>query len=170
MGLIALEGMQFYAYHGVYKEEQLVGNEFTVDVYLQTAFDAASTSDDLADTINYETVYLICKKVMEVNTQLLETLAQRIIAGLKHQFNSIQQVQVKIRKANPFPGSRVQGASVELEDNFVTSCPRCGRGFICYRDDSCMNPDIPILPQTLMELRRRYKGCLCDNCLREFAG
>ncbi len=170
MGLISLEGMQFYAYHGVYEEERLAGNEFTVDVYIQTAFEKAAMTDELVDTINYETVYLICQQVMKVKTQLLETLAQRIIAGLKHQFNSIQQVQVKIRKSNPFPNGRVQGASVEMDDTFVTNCPRCGRGFVCYGDENCWCQNATVLPQTLEELRRRYKGCLCKNCLKDFAG
>ncbi len=169
MGLIALEGMQFHAYHGVYGEEQLAGNNFTLDVYIHTSFDQAAAEDDLEGTINYETVFLICQNVMREKTQLLETIAQRIIDKLKHQFNTIQEVSVRVRKENPLPGDRVGSAYIELEDSFVSQCPRCGRPFICYNDENCWCQQEQVLPQTQGVLRQKYKGCLCQNCLKEFA-
>ena len=53
MQQISLEGMRFYAYHGVYEEEQIIGNYYTVDVYIHTDFSKASESDDIFETINY---------------------------------------------------------------------------------------------------------------------
>jgi dihydroneopterin aldolase len=47
MGLIAVEGMQFYAHHGYHKEEQMLGGKYTVDVYLKTDFNEAAATDKL---------------------------------------------------------------------------------------------------------------------------
>ena len=61
MAIIALEGMHFFAHHGFYEEEQIVGNNFVLDVYMDTETSRAAVADDLYSTINYETVYFICK-------------------------------------------------------------------------------------------------------------
>ena len=34
MGLIGVEGLQFYSHHGYYKEEQVLGGKYVVDIYL----------------------------------------------------------------------------------------------------------------------------------------
>ncbi|MCA1747113.1 MAG: dihydroneopterin aldolase, partial [Bacteroidales bacterium] len=34
--MIKIEGMEFYAFHGHYKEEQIVGNRFLVDLEMET--------------------------------------------------------------------------------------------------------------------------------------
>lgn len=169
MGLIALEGMQFYAYHGVYEEEQIVGNQFVVDVYIESAVTAAS-SDELVDTINYETVFLICQVEMRKKVKLLETLVERIINALKHQFNSIEEVKIRVTKLNPIPGYRVASATIEVDDEFVKKCPRCGRGFICYSDGSCWCKDLKVHPKTLESIKQEFRGCLCSNCLSFYAG
>jgi len=137
MGLIALEGMRFYAYHGVYKEEQAIGNYYVIDVYLNTSFNAAIQEDDIYKTINYETVFLICKTVMKKKTKLIETLAAEIINSLKHQFNTIKEARVRIVKENPLAGEMVSNSMVELSESLSSKCPRCSRSFLCYNDDNC---------------------------------
>ena len=47
MGVIEIEGMEFYAYHGHYAEEQIVGNRFILDVTLITDCEKAAESDNL---------------------------------------------------------------------------------------------------------------------------
>lgn len=130
---IALEGMRFYAYHGFYAEEQVVGNEYQVDVYLETsvqkhARDAFIPEDDIQTTISYETIYHICKLEMKKPVRLLETLAQRILKKIKGQYKDQQQemedsqdyhvvlqsVTVRVSKFNPPLGGRVERAYVEV--------------------------------------------------------
>lgn len=114
MGLIALEGMHFYAYHGFYEEEQLLGNNYTVDVYLETLTEEAAVGDDLYATVNYETVYFICQSEMRKKRKLLETLAQAIAERLSDHFESLQGVKVRVRKHHPPLGGRVDSAYVEF--------------------------------------------------------
>ena len=51
MGLIKIEDMEFYAFHGHYREEQIVGNRFLVDLEIETDMTAAAASDDLDDAV-----------------------------------------------------------------------------------------------------------------------
>ncbi|MEM1323030.1 MAG: dihydroneopterin aldolase [Bacteroidota bacterium] len=170
MGLIALEGMRFFTNHGVYEEEQRTGTEFIVDVYIETAYDEAAATDDLAGTINYETIFLICQTEMRKQAKLIEHLIQRIIERMKHQFATIQEIKIRIRKLNPMPGVRVDSAYIEESENFVSQCPRCGSPFICYNDGSCWCQEKRIHPKTLANLQQQYQGCLCQNCLDFYAG
>lgn len=169
MGLIALEGMKFHAYHGFYEEERIVGNDFVLDVYIETNFSMASMTDDLYQTINYETVYEICKIVMREPVKLLETIVERIIIGLKHQFATIQTVRIRIRKLNPPVGGVTEASVIETEDSFMNTCGRCNRPMICYRDGNCWCKDITIHPRTQEAILQQYKKCLCKSCLNYFA-
>ncbi len=170
MGKIALEGMKFYANHGVYEEEQIIGNHFILDVYITTAFDSAVEEDDVHETINYETVYLVCQAEMKNTVRLLETLTQNIIHALKHQFNTIQEVKLRVHKLNPIPGHQLPKATIEESDSFVTQCPRCGDPFICYGDDTCWSFNKQVNSSTQELLKTKVQGCLCNNCLAFFAG
>jgi 7,8-dihydroneopterin aldolase/epimerase/oxygenase len=52
MGLIKIENMEFYAFHGHYREEQIVGNKFIVDLTLETDMEKPMKSDSLKDAVN----------------------------------------------------------------------------------------------------------------------
>jgi 7,8-dihydroneopterin aldolase/epimerase/oxygenase len=169
MGLIALEGMSFHAYHGFYEEEQIMGNDYVLDVYITANTPMASVTDDLYQTVNYETVYEICKIVMRQRTKLLETIADRIVLGIKHQFSNIQEVKVRVRKLNPPLGGQVNCSMVETDDSFVSQCGRCGRPIICYGDGNCRCKAITLHPRTQESVIQQYKRCLCDNCMKFFA-
>ena len=172
MATIALEGMQFYAYHGYYEEERIIGSNYLVDVYITAATKKAATTDDLKDTINYETVYLIVEAEMRHPSQLLEQVNQRIITGLKHQFSKMQAVQVGIRKLKPPLEGLGESSSVGDEENFVSSCGRCKKPFICYGDEECWCKNASVIhPATLDNLRHQFGGkCLCQDCLAYYAG
>jgi dihydroneopterin aldolase len=168
-GLIALGGMRFYGRHGWHEEEQVLGEWFMVDVQISTNLSAASASDELAHTINYETVYEICRIAMETPTQLLETIAKQVIADLKHQFQTIQDVTVSIKKENPSIGGEVAQARIEESEEYSDDCGRCGRPIICYGDTDCWCNSITVHPRTQEAIQQQYRKCLCKNCLDFYA-
>lgn len=170
MGKISLEGMRFYAYHGVYEEEKIIGNHYTVDVHIQTNLKKAAASDDVYQTINYETVYLVVQTVMNKPVNLIEKLIENIINGLKHQFATIQSVQVRIEKASPIPGAQLSHSAVEAEEKYTSKCPRCGSSFICYKDESCWCTKLRVHPKTRESIKQEFRGCLCKNCLSFYSG
>jgi dihydroneopterin aldolase len=170
MSQIALEGMRFYAYHGFYEEEQIIGNNYVIDVYIETNFNEAAENDDLYKTINYETIYLICQKEMKIKTKLLETIGARILYSLKFQFDIIHKVKIKITKENPMPGVKLDSSSIQLNQTFLEQCPRCSKPLICYKDENCWCQKIKIHPQTQLIMDQKYAGCLCKNCTQYYSG
>lgn len=115
MGKVALEGMEFYARHGYYEEERIIGNKYRVDVTLDLDFTDAAAEDNLEGTVNYEKVYEIVAEVMSINAKLLEHLAGKMIAALKKNFPQIKEVEVKVSKYNPPIKGLCERATVTLK-------------------------------------------------------
>jgi 7,8-dihydroneopterin aldolase/epimerase/oxygenase len=114
MGLIEIENMEFYSYHGHYPEERIIGNRFIVDLQVLTSLGKASETDDLNDTINYQSAYEIVKEQMLIKSNLLEHVAKRILDSLYERFSSLESVTVKISKMNPPLGGQIGRVSVTL--------------------------------------------------------
>lgn len=114
MGKILLEGMEFFAYHGHYKEEQIIGTKFIVDIEMEFESGKAEHSDHLSDTINYQEIYQLVQKEMEINAHLLERVARRILDSVMQRFLQVKSVQVKISKINPPLGGKVKQVSFIL--------------------------------------------------------
>jgi 7,8-dihydroneopterin aldolase/epimerase/oxygenase len=112
MGLIQIEGMEFYSFHGHYKEEQIVGNKFIVDLTLETDMAAPRQSDNLKDAVNYQKAYEIIKSQMELKSHLLEHIAGRIIDALYSEMEGIKKATVKVSKLNPPMGGKIDSVSV----------------------------------------------------------
>ena len=121
MGVIEIEGMEFYAYHGHFAGEQIVGNRFIVDLTLFTDCEKAAKSDDLIDALNYQSVYLIVKKEMQIKSHLLEHVAGRILNRLYDEYESIEKARVKISKLNPPMGGQIEKVSVTIERGYDQS-------------------------------------------------
>lgn len=115
MGKVSLEGMEFYARHGYYEEERVIGNKYSVDVTLDVDFSEAATDDKLEGTVNYEKVYEIVQQVMNIDANLLEHLAGKMIKELKNHFPQVSHVKVKVSKYNPPIKGLCHRAVVELE-------------------------------------------------------
>jgi dihydroneopterin aldolase len=114
MGMIELEDMEFFARHGCFPEEQALGNMFRVDLHIEADLREAAQSDLLEDTINYQQVYGIVKREMEVPSRLLEHLCERILRALYAELKGIQKATVKVSKKHPPIGGKVGQCSVVL--------------------------------------------------------
>ncbi|MCX6258831.1 MAG: dihydroneopterin aldolase [Bacteroidia bacterium] len=117
MGLIQLENMEFYAYHGHYKEERIVGNHFLVDVNVESDCTPASVSDDLKDALNYQVIYMLVKEQMQIKSNLLEHLCGRIIHAITDRFPEAGKITVKVSKINPPLGGKVEKVSVMMSSD-----------------------------------------------------
>jgi len=113
-GKVALEGLEFHAYHGVYPHERSSGNKFEVDVLVQTEFSDSAFQDDLNGTINYENLYAIVKDEMAKPSKLLETVAYAIASKTLDTFKEAQSVEVQISKFNPPIGGVCKKATVTV--------------------------------------------------------
>src|SRR5664279_2225376 len=107
MGLIQIENMDFYSFHGHFKEERIVGNKFLVDLTIETDMKLPSDSDNLKDAVNYQRAYEIVKAQMEMKSHLLEHIAGRIIDAIYEELEGLEKVTVKVSKMNPPMGGKI---------------------------------------------------------------
>ncbi len=115
MSIISIEGMEFFAYHGCFKEEQVIGTKFRVDLFLTVNTTQAEQTDNLHDTVNYQSVFQCVKDEMRSNSKLLEHVGRRILNRIKEEFTTVEHARLKIRKLNPPLGGKIDFVSLELE-------------------------------------------------------
>ena len=113
-GIIEIEGMEFFAYHGCYETERIVGNKFMVYARIQTDCNKAAQSDDINDALSYLTAYEIIAREMMIKSHLLEHVAQRMIDALYQAFPQITHVTITVSKLNPPLGGKIAATSVTL--------------------------------------------------------
>jgi 7,8-dihydroneopterin aldolase/epimerase/oxygenase len=113
-GKVALEGLEFHAFHGVYPHERNSGNWFEVDISVETDFTEGAAHDELAGTVNYETLFQIIKQEMEQPSKLLETVAEKIVRDVLEQLPAVIQVELKIAKINPPIGGKARKAWISI--------------------------------------------------------
>jgi len=114
MDYLLINKMQFHAFHGVYMQENIVGNTYLVDLKLGLDLNEACKSDALESTINYASVFDEIKDVMESPCKLIEHLAENICLRLKNNFNKIQTIEIKVTKINPPIVGQLESVSVIL--------------------------------------------------------
>ena len=113
--ILAVEGMDFYAYHGCFKEETLIGTNFKVDIYLTVDTALAEAKDDMAGTVNYVEVYERVKRQVMIPSKLIEHVAARIRDAVLADFPQVRRVKVKVAKLNPPIGEKIREVNVTLE-------------------------------------------------------
>ena len=114
MSVIQIEKMEFYAYHGHFREEQIVGNRFLVDLWIETDMNKPAETDRLNDAVNYQVAYKLIRKEMEKKSNLLEHIAKRILDTLFESLEGIEKARVKISKMNPPVGGKIDSVSILL--------------------------------------------------------
>ncbi len=113
---INIEGIKLYGFHGCLDEESRIGGNYIIDVYMTTDFSEAAVNDDLSKTIDYCSVYEICKKEMAIRSKLIEQVGHRIFARLKIEFSTLKTLHVKVTKLGPPMNGDVEKVSIELKD------------------------------------------------------
>ena len=111
---VALQGAEFFARHGFYPEEQLIGCRFSVDIKVGFVPADELKKDSIANTVNYEHLYNITCSQMQHPRKLIETLGQAIIDDIKRDYPYIENAEVTIKKLNPPMGGRVEHSSVTI--------------------------------------------------------
>ena len=70
--IIEIEGMEFFAFHGCYETERVVGNKFMVYARIETDCSKAAQTDNIEDALSYLTAYEIIAKEMMITSHLLD--------------------------------------------------------------------------------------------------
>ena len=114
MGIIRLNNMTFYGYHGVYDFEKEQGANFEIDLELFTTLSKSSNSDNIEDTINYEKVYDLVKKEFGSKSYfLLEKLANSISRSILKEYK-IEKLIIRVRKIDAPIDGKLDNVEIEL--------------------------------------------------------
>ena len=112
---IYVNGMEFYGYHGVFKEENKLGQRFRVDLMVELNLKQAGETDDLEHTVNYAELYNYCKKIVEGKPyKLVEAVAEQIAKEIITNFDSVQYCTVKMIKPDPPIPGHYKEVAVEI--------------------------------------------------------
>lgn len=99
MDQITIQNLEIFANHGVYPEENTLGQKFLISAVLHLSTRKAGRSDRLEDSVNYGEVSHFIKKYTESHTyQLLETLAEQLASQILLTFPLVQAVDLEIKK------------------------------------------------------------------------
>lgn len=115
MDKMILRGMRFFGYHGVFPEENRLGQQFYVDLSLQMDLSKAAETDDLDYTINYAEIHARVKTIVEGPPfKLIEALAGKIASDVLDAYTSVNEVTVSVTKPHPPFEIHFDGVTVEL--------------------------------------------------------
>ena len=114
-GIIEIEGMEFFAYHGCFEAEQVVGNKFVVYACLHYNCERPAATDCISDALSYQTAYEVIAREMMKPSHLLEHVGQRILEALYASFLQLTYAKIKISKMNPPLGGQIKCTSLTLE-------------------------------------------------------
>ena len=113
LSTVRLVNAVFYAHHGVMQEEHRIGGRYEVDVALDLDVTAAARHDALDQTVDYEKIYALVRRVVTENRfYLIERLAYLIGQGALELYPNVAHVEVTVRKPNPPVGGTVDRAEV----------------------------------------------------------
>ncbi|MDQ8759001.1 dihydroneopterin aldolase [Streptococcus ruminantium] len=116
MDKISLNKCRFYGYHGALKEEQVLGQVFTIDCDLFVDLAAASQSDQLEDTVHYGLVFETIKDIVEGKPYvLIEKVAGVICQKIFARFPKVEKIRLAIYKENPPIAGHYDSVGIELE-------------------------------------------------------
>ena len=115
MGIIKVENIRIYAYHGCLLEEGKIGSDYRVDIKVKANLETSAKSDELADTVDYVHLNKIVKEEMAIRSKLLEHVADRILNRVLNEILMVQTADVSVSKMNPPIGGNVEKVTVILQ-------------------------------------------------------
>lgn len=116
MGIIKVDNIRVFAYHGCLKEETKIGSDYRVDLEVKANLQPSSKSDKLSDTVDYVFLNRIIKEEMAIASHLLETVAKRILNRIFDEDTMVKKATVWVSKLNPPIGGDVQRVTIKMTE------------------------------------------------------
>lgn len=115
MDKIKIKNLEIYARHGVYPEENALGQKFLISAVLYTRTRKSGMMDDLSQSVNYGEVCQFIAQFMEEHTfKLIETVAERLAQALLLKFPLVKKVKIEVKKPWAPIGLPLDTVSVEI--------------------------------------------------------
>lgn len=116
MDRIYIKKLEFFAKHGVFPEENVLGQKFIISAVLHTDIREAGKTDDLTKSIHYGEVSHMMKEYLESHTfalleRAVETLAEKMLLEIP----GLQKVELELEKPWAPIGLPLETVSVAIE-------------------------------------------------------
>lgn len=112
---IEVRGLEVFANHGVYPEENKLGQKFVVSLTLYVDLARAGETDDLSASIDYGRVcHMVSACLRERTYHLIEAAAERVARCLLEAFPQLVGVRVKLEKPWAPVGLPLESVGVEI--------------------------------------------------------
>lgn len=122
MDYIHIKNLEVFANHGVFPEENKLGQRFLVSVALGTDTRCAGKSDALENSIDYGAVSLMIRDFMQKHTfRLIEAAAEKLAEVMLTEISGLEQVQLEIKKPWAPIGLPLETVSVEIQRTWHTA-------------------------------------------------
>jgi dihydroneopterin aldolase len=101
--------------HGVYEEERLAGNEFSIDVELEGDFSKAIAADRVEESVDIDQVAMLVHDINRQNQfHLIESFADAICRTLLLRFPILSRVVVRVTKLTLVRLESVRSSTAEV--------------------------------------------------------
>lgn len=115
MDQIRINNLEVYCNHGVFPEENKLGQKFVVSCVMYVDTRKAGLTDDLDTSVHYGLVSHLLKKEMEENTfMLIEKLAEHLAEKVLTYDDKIKKVDIEVKKPWAPIGLPVEYVSVKI--------------------------------------------------------
>lgn len=122
MDKIKIHNLEVFAKHGVFPEENVLGQKFVISAVLYTSTRKAGVTDELTYSVNYGEVSHFIKDYVEGHTwKLLESVVEHLAEELLLQFPLLHQVDLAIQKPWAPIGLPLDTVSVEISRKWHTA-------------------------------------------------
>lgn len=122
MDKITIQNLEVFAKHGVFPEENVLGQKFVLSAVLYTNTRKAGFTDDLQYSINYGEVSHFIRDFVESHTfKLLESIAERLARELLFAFPLLQKVDLEIKKPWAPIGLHLDTVSLQISRGWHTA-------------------------------------------------
>lgn len=122
MDKIKINNLEVFAKHGVFPEENILGQKFIISATLYTNVRKAGFSDDLQKSIDYGEASHLMKKFIEENTfQLLETVVEQLAEKMLLEIPELEKIKLELKKPWAPIGLSIENVSVEIERSWHTA-------------------------------------------------
>lgn len=102
MDQIKLNGLSFYGYHGLFPEENRLGQRFEVNIELFLSLQRAGKTDKMKHSVDYGMVHDIARDIVQGEPKnLIETVAALIAEELFEKFPLLEGCAIEVVKPNP---------------------------------------------------------------------
>jgi len=117
LGIIKLENIRVFSYHGCLKEETKIGSDYLVNLEVKADLQESAKSDLLNDTVDYVFLNKIVREEMLKPSHLLETVAKRILIRILNEDHSVKKATVWVSKLNPPIGGDVEKVTIKMTES-----------------------------------------------------